>query len=89
MNSKKQNQVIQKEKDVQISRIQSIDYSENLVHRIFNVTKLEIKTPGKMEWVKLPYKSGIVMGKKIIIKNIKKIPLVENVFGLYINANFV
>lgn len=38
---------IQKEKDVQISRIQSIDYSENLVHRIFNVTKLEIKTPGK------------------------------------------
>ncbi|MER2175320.1 MAG: PH domain-containing protein [Carnobacterium sp.] len=38
---------IQKEKDVQISRIQSIDYSENLIHRIFNVTKLEIKTPGK------------------------------------------
>src|SRR5699024_9627151 len=35
------------EKDVQISRIQSIDYSENLIHRIFNVTKLEIKTPGK------------------------------------------
>ena len=38
---------IQKEKDVQISRIQSIDYSENLIHRVFNVTKIEIKTPGK------------------------------------------
>ncbi|WP_035054359.1 PH domain-containing protein [Carnobacterium pleistocenium] len=38
---------IQKEKDVQISRIQSIDYSENLIHRLFNVTKIEIKTPGK------------------------------------------
>mgnify|MGYP006322746813 FL=1 len=38
---------VQNEKDVQITRIQSIDYSEDIVHRFFNATKLEIKTPGK------------------------------------------
>lgn len=38
---------IRNEKDVQISRIQSIDYQESIVHRVFHLTKLEIKTPGK------------------------------------------
>ncbi|WP_225743534.1 PH domain-containing protein [Marinilactibacillus sp. Marseille-P9653] len=39
--------MIKKEKDIQISRIQSIDTSESLAHRILKITKVTIQTPGK------------------------------------------
>ncbi|MFC6464843.1 PH domain-containing protein [Marinilactibacillus sp. GCM10026970] len=39
--------VIRKEKDIQISRIQSIDTSESLIHRFLKITKVTIQTPGK------------------------------------------
>ncbi|SFK42708.1 putative membrane protein [Marinilactibacillus piezotolerans] len=38
---------IQKEKDIQISRIQSIDTSEDIVHRLLKVTKITVNTPGQ------------------------------------------
>lgn len=38
---------IKKEKDIQVSRIQSIDTSETLAHRFLNITKVTIQTPGK------------------------------------------
>lgn len=36
-----------KEKDIQISRIQSIDTSEDIVHRLLKVTKVTVNTPGQ------------------------------------------
>lgn len=37
---------IKNEKDIQISRIQSIDYNESFIYRIFKLVKLDIRTPG-------------------------------------------
>lgn len=38
---------VRKEKDIQISRIQSIDTNEDIIHRLLKVTKVSITTPGK------------------------------------------
>lgn len=38
---------VRKEKDIQISRIQSIDTNEDIIHRLLKVTKITITTPGK------------------------------------------
>lgn len=38
---------VRKEKDIQISRIQSIDTNEDVIHRLLKVTKVSITTPGK------------------------------------------
>ncbi|WP_208560383.1 PH domain-containing protein [Marinilactibacillus kalidii] len=39
--------IIRKEKDIQISRIQSIDTAESLAHRLLKLSKVTIQTPGK------------------------------------------
>lgn len=38
---------VRKQQDIQINRIQSIDTSEPVIHRLLHLTKVIIKTPGK------------------------------------------